>query len=88
MLSDLPTPVPQKNLSLYSSLELSVSTSEGDQFMQKCLGRYETVLRYSCLSPSFCWRRLVEHFLLSSVQKSAVKPTLGNWPVTGSEGQR
>lgn len=37
MLSDLPTPVPQNNLSLYSSLELSVSTLEGDKFMQKCL---------------------------------------------------
>lgn len=37
VLSDLPTPVPQNNLSLYSFLELSASTLEGDKFMQKCL---------------------------------------------------
>lgn len=80
VLSDLPTLVPQ------SSLELS--TSEGDKLMQKCLCQYETVLRYNCLSLPFWWQRLVERFSLSSAQKSAVKPTLENWPGTGSEGKR
>lgn len=87
MLSGLPTPVSQNNLSLYSSLDLSASTPEGDTFMQKYLCQYETVLSYNCLSLSCCWCRLIEHFSLSSVQKPSVKLTLGYWPGAGSEGK-
>lgn len=88
MLSDLPTPVSQNNLSRYSSLDLSASTPEGDKYMQKYLCQYETVLSHSCPSLSCCWCRLVERFSLSSVQKSSVKLILGYWPGTDREGKR